>query len=74
MDHLRAAGFTAAGRLHGTHSCDVPATALVKLERRDFCQAGPGPDLSAEERGEIKKVAHVLPERLKTLLVFVKSA
>jgi type I restriction enzyme, R subunit len=28
----------------------------------------PGPDLSAEERGEIKKVAHVLLERLKTVL------
>jgi type I restriction enzyme R subunit len=26
----------------------------------------PGPDLSAEERGEIKKVAHILLERLKT--------
>jgi type I restriction enzyme R subunit len=28
----------------------------------------PGPELSAEERGEIKKVAHVLLERLKTVL------
>jgi type I restriction enzyme, R subunit len=28
----------------------------------------PGPDLSAEERGEIKKVARVLLERLKTVL------
>jgi type I restriction enzyme, R subunit len=27
----------------------------------------PGPELSAEERGEIKKVAHVLLERLKTV-------
>ena len=28
----------------------------------------PGPDLSAEERGEIKKVAHLLLERLKAVL------
>ena len=28
----------------------------------------PGPDLSAEERNEIKKVAHILLERLKTVL------
>jgi type I restriction enzyme, R subunit len=28
----------------------------------------PGPDLSADERGEIKKVAHLLLERLKTAL------
>jgi len=28
----------------------------------------PGPDLSAEERNEIKKVAHILLERLKTFL------
>ncbi len=28
----------------------------------------PGPDLSAKERGEIKKVAHVVLERLKTVL------
>jgi type I restriction enzyme R subunit len=28
----------------------------------------PGPDLSAEERGEIKKVAHILLERLKSVL------
>jgi type I restriction enzyme R subunit len=28
----------------------------------------PGPDLSAEERAEIKKVAHILLERLKTAL------
>ena len=28
----------------------------------------PGPDLSAEERDEIKKVAHLLLERLKTAL------
>jgi type I restriction enzyme, R subunit len=30
--------------------------------------ARPGPELSAEERSEIKKVAHVLLERLKTVL------
>ena len=28
----------------------------------------PGPDLSSEERNEIKKVAHILLERLKTVL------